>query len=179
MLTGVANRRHFVEQCERELYRADREASALSLLMLDLDHFKSINDRHGHAAGDAVLTAVAQRCHGEMRQIDIFGRLGGEEFGVMLPGVDATQAVQVAERLRQVLETLAVGIDDTALHCTASFGVATRRVGEGLDALLARADHHLYAAKAAGRNCVVGESVSGEDRVGEPAPVSVATVRGS
>jgi len=158
-LTGVANRRHFVEQCEHELLRSDREGTPLTLMMLDVDHFKQINDQHGHAAGDAMLKAVAATCSRAMRQIDVFGRLGGEEFGAALPGVGLAEALAVAARLRECVAAEVVTANGHEIRCTASIGVALRQPGEGFDSLLARADRLMYAAKAAGRNVVVADEL--------------------
>jgi diguanylate cyclase (GGDEF)-like protein/PAS domain S-box-containing protein len=154
-LTGLASRRHFLAEAERELSRA-RRGHALSLLMIDVDHFKSINDTHGHAAGDRVLVELGRTLHAVLREADLAGRLGGEEFGVLLPDADATLALAVAERARSALAAAKVPLDPGGtLGFTSSVGVATLEPGDGDAAtLIARADAALYAAKRAGRNCV-------------------------
>jgi diguanylate cyclase (GGDEF)-like protein len=147
-LTGLTNRRHFLGLAQQALDAAREGGRPLSLLMLDLDHFKDINDSHGHQAGDLVLRAVA-RCLGEVvREFDTVGRLGGEEFGILLPGLDAAGATRVAHRLRRAVAELHPG----GYTVTTSLGVATGT--DDVDALLARADECLYAAKGAGRNRV-------------------------
>ena len=158
-LTGVANRRQFVELGEREVKRSQRDGAPLSALMMDLDHFKDTNDRFGHAVGDRVLVAMASVCTEELREIDIFGRLGGEEFGALLPGVSASEAVAIAERLRQAVEALRTKDSGQDVTTTVSIGIATWQPGLDpglrevtLDRLLSVADKALYRAKAAGRN---------------------------
>jgi len=129
--------------------------------MVDADHFKAVNDRHGHAAGDAALRALAGLLRGLTREeVDLVGRLGGEEFGLLLPGRNAAAAMAVAERLREAVAAQEITVPDRegralTLRLTASFGVAEHgAAGTGLEALLAVADAALYAAKAAGRDCV-------------------------
>ena len=148
-LTGIANRRHFLEQAEQVLQRAGERGETVSLLMLDLDFFKDINDTYGHQTGDAVLRAVSRRLGEVLRDVDVIGRLGGEEFGVLLPGLERKDAVAVADRLREAVAALRPG----GHAVTASLGVASGVMA--LNDLLARADACLYAAKAAGRNRVV------------------------
>ena len=153
-LTGLWNRRYFVELFGRELNRAERDQMPLSLLMIDIDHFKEVNDRHGHAAGDTVLAMLASHFRTQLRMIDVIGRLGGEEFGVGLPGIGLDEARGVAERMRVGLEALEIDAGGQTLRCTVSIGIAEWRGGESFDALLARADGALYAAKRTGRNRV-------------------------
>jgi diguanylate cyclase (GGDEF)-like protein len=166
-LTGLANRRHLLAELEHELRRASRSGHPLSVLMIDLDHFKGINDRYGHAVGDTVLVAVAARCSARLRAIDLCGRVGGEEFVVLLPETDAEGAATTAERVRADLAEKPIDTDNGPLGVTISIGFATHdpqrlRVGEpaGDDVarqaqiLLKRADHALYRAKARGRNAV-------------------------
>ena len=148
-LTGIANRRHFLEQAEQVLQRAGERGETVSLLMLDLDFFKDINDTYGHQTGDAVLRAVSRRLGEVLRDVDVIGRLGGEEFGVLLPGLERKDAVAVADRLREAVAALRPG----GHAITASLGVASGVTA--LNDLLARADACLYAAKDAGRNRVV------------------------
>jgi diguanylate cyclase (GGDEF)-like protein/PAS domain S-box-containing protein len=155
-LTGLASRRHFLAAAERELGRSRRERCELSLLVFDVDHFKSINDRHGHAAGDAVLVGLARAARGVLRDSDMAGRLGGEEFGVLLPRADDALARGIAERLRQAIAAVRAPLPGGGeLHFTVSVGVATLEPGDAdLAALLARADAAMYRAKRAGRNGV-------------------------
>lgn len=155
-LTGCFNRRHFNEQIVRELERAERYGRTLTLLFCDIDHFKRINDAHGHLAGDDVLKAVAGCFHNSLRDgIDWVARYGGEEFVIVLPETDLAEALLTAERLRRlVAESLAVAVGNTVLRVTASFGVADYHPGESMTQLLEEADQQLYRAKAAGRNRV-------------------------
>jgi diguanylate cyclase (GGDEF)-like protein len=149
-LTGVFNRRawarRFVELQERTLARGE----SLSLLFLDLDRFKDINDRFGHDAGDRALQTMAAVMREELRDVDEIGRYGGEEFVVALPGVGARRAMQIAERIRGRLQQLASAAGGGLP--TASIGVASTLGGQGIDALIRRADQAMYAAKKGGRN---------------------------
>ncbi len=161
-LTGAWSRRAFFELAERELSRAQRNGRALSLLLIDVDHFKRINDTSGHAGGDQVLVDVVLRAETVIRSIDYFARIGGEEFAALLPETNRAAAQVVAERLRAALDTkLATdkpkGKQDAAPY-TVSIGVATLRHAESHTDLMRRADAALYAAKAIGRNRVVCES---------------------
>ncbi len=155
-LTGAANRRHFFPLAREAMGLSRRYRHALSLLMLDIDHFKAINDAHGHQVGDQVLKSLVQVCRQTLRDVDVLGRIGGEEFTVLLPETEAEQALQVAERLRQAIATTEVPLDDgKAVRFTVSIGVATLTSGDGdVDAFLNRADRALYEAKEAGRNRV-------------------------
>jgi diguanylate cyclase (GGDEF)-like protein len=154
-LTSSFTRRHTLNLLDTELKRAERSGLPLSVVMLDLDHFKSINDRLGHLAGDAVLSAVGRELGELLRASDLRCRFGGEEFLLVLPDTPQAGAARVAESLRQSIADLRVPWQGAQIPVTASFGVATARRGE-LDrqALLARADAALYRAKQAGRNCV-------------------------
>ena len=154
-LTGLANRRAFFEAGEHEIERWLRAPRPLSLVMIDADHFKHINDRHGHAAGDAVLRHLAQHLHQGFRSIDLVARIGGEEFAVLLPGADAEAAERVAQALCQHIAAQTVAVDGSAIRYTLSAGVATMAPGvAGLEGLLRQADAALYAAKSGGRNRV-------------------------
>ncbi len=153
-LTGLPNRRAFDEDLAREASRAARTGAPLAVVVLDLDRFKAVNDAHGHAAGDAVLRAVASRASAAIRAGDLLARLGGEEFGILLPEADLARAVDVAERIRITLAALPVETAGAALAVTASLGCAALAPGEAPDALVARADSRLYEAKGAGRNRV-------------------------
>jgi diguanylate cyclase (GGDEF)-like protein len=158
-LTGAWSRRAFFELAERELSRARRTGRKLSLLLLDVDHFKNINDSHGHAGGDRVLVDIVLRADMAIRDIDYFGRVGGEEFAVLLPETDRSAAMLVAERLRSTLERTAQA--DSARDMpgiaayTVSIGLAVLRDSESFQELMGRADAALYKAKASGRNTVV------------------------
>ncbi|TPG52091.1 GGDEF domain-containing protein [Sphingomonas glacialis] len=154
-LTGALTRRAFVEQGEREVELARRHGRPSSLVMLDVDHFKRVNDSFGHALGDQVLQQIADIATVALRPNDLFGRLGGEEFALLLPETTGTSAVVVAERLRQRIaeRTMTIpGVDD--LHVTASFGVAELSAStNSFAAWLESAETMLYAAKTGGRNC--------------------------
>jgi diguanylate cyclase (GGDEF)-like protein len=149
-LTGARSRRAFFELAAREQARAQRRGIPLSLLLFDVDHFKRINDTHGHATGDRVLVDIVQRTGAVVRGIDVVARLGGEEFAVLLPDTPADTALLVAGRLRHGLDRALDGVGYTV-----SIGAATLHAGESIDAMLSRADAALYAAKTAGRNAVV------------------------
>ncbi|MDY0306312.1 MAG: diguanylate cyclase [Desulfovibrionaceae bacterium] len=151
-LTRLFNRRHFLETGQTELERARRYGRALSLIMFDVDHFKKVNDTFGHDAGDAVLRALAEAARDAMRQADVLGRLGGEEFAAILPETGLKAGVEAAERLRRAVEALEVRHGEHLLRLTVSLGVAQVREGENLDGLLKRADQALYEAKNSGRN---------------------------
>lgn len=155
-LTGVHNRRFFMARAESELRRAVRYGKPLSLLMLDVDHFKQINDSHGHKVGDAALQTLTATCQSALRDIDVLGRLGGEEFAVLLPETDLGLALTVAERLRAAVARAPLPLEDGGpVQLSASFGVASMLgADDNLDALLGRADRALYAAKDSGRNAV-------------------------
>ncbi|UZK65879.1 GGDEF domain-containing protein [Sphingomonas sp. M1-B02] len=154
-LTGALTRRGFVEQAEREIARARRFGRPTSLAMLDLDHFKSINDTHGHAVGDQVLIHIVAIAHSTLRPSDIFGRLGGEEFAILLPETKGDEAFAVAERLREAIAFRPLDLAESAtLPVTASFGVAALSPSvASFPDWLERTDKMLYAAKAGGRNC--------------------------
>ncbi|BCK87021.1 hypothetical protein MIZ01_0791 [Sideroxyarcus emersonii] len=161
MLTGLNNRRHFFELAELELTRARRHGKPFSLLMLDLDNFKSVNDTYGHHIGDVALKKLGEVAMRTLREIDIVGRLGGEEFAGLLPETNGAQAQEVAERLRQEVERAAVKLeDDSALHFTVSIGLASLQAADAdVDSVLKRADAALYRAKHAGRNRVCKEEM--------------------
>ena len=155
-LTGLHNRHSFMQYLEREFARSQRYRAPLSLLVLDLDFFKQINDGYGHAAGDAALREFASIAATCLRGMDIFGRIGGEEFGIVLPSAALDQAEAVAERIRAAVVRISISTEYGTVRFTTSIGAAQSAEGdEDIDALLARADSALYAAKAAGRNRVV------------------------
>jgi diguanylate cyclase (GGDEF)-like protein len=154
-LTGLANRRHFMEALEQEVDRSERYGRPLSLVALDLDHFKTVNDSHGHAAGDAVLSEAARALRAVCRDVDIPARMGGEEFALLLPETDTAGARTVAERAREhIAGTAHRSPAGESFRVTASLGVATLRPGASGEALLQAADEALYRAKDAGRNQV-------------------------
>jgi diguanylate cyclase (GGDEF)-like protein/PAS domain S-box-containing protein len=152
-LTGIANRRTFFEAAELEVARWHRSPRPLSLLMFDADHFKKINDEHGHPAGDKVLQHLAGLLTTTFRLVDTPARVGGEEFAVLLPSADVSAAMDAANRFRQIVKTTPCDVDGLPISYTVSGGVATMEAGMGgLDELIKRADQALYAAKAGGRN---------------------------
>ena len=150
-LTGIHNRRYFQDRLKAEMVRLNRTSGALSVIMLDIDHFKRINDQYGHAVGDGVLQELCKRISQRLRRSDVFCRLGGEEFMVLCPNTDSTQAYSLAMALWQSLRSAPMESVGTV---TASFGVASWRVDEGIDGLLLRADSAVYVAKQAGRDRV-------------------------
>lgn len=153
-LTGLANRRHFMERMEQERARAKRFNTRCGLMMVDLDHFKQINDRFGHATGDRVLKAFAHTATSRLRQIDIIGRIGGEEFAILLPGTDLAGAEILAERLRLAVAEITFA-DLDALQVTTSIGITLITAQDDeVDTPLSRADKAVYAAKHNGRNRV-------------------------
>lgn len=157
-LTGIRNRRAFDERLDEELARAGRSGEPVSLLMLDIDHFKALNDDHGHQAGDDVLREIGAALAADCRTFDIPARYGGEEFAIILPRTDPRTALTVAERLRGVVETA-----DTSIPVTVSVGVATAVAGlDSPQALIAAADGALYESKRAGRNRVTPAAPSAE-----------------
>ncbi len=154
-LTGRFNRRHFFTLAEREFQRATRFGRPLSAIMLDIDHFKQVNDTYGHAVGDEVLIEVAGLCQDSIRTIDILGRYGGEEFVLALPETDAHGACQLAERLRRRIAATPFNTRAGLVPITASLGVSSTQItATDVNALVANADDALYAAKQAGRNRV-------------------------
>lgn len=164
-LTETLNRRAFERLAGRRI--ADKKSYPLALVAFDIDNFKSINDRYGHAAGDAVLRQFSAILRTAVRETDVVGRIGGEEFVLLLPATDRKFAYRIAERSRIVLESSRFGEIDATLRVTTSAGIAAYRPGEGVAALLARADHLLYAAKHAGRNRVLTESLDTTREVSE------------
>ncbi|MRG57798.1 diguanylate cyclase [Phyllobacterium sp. SYP-B3895] len=156
-LTGALTRRAYKEACNQAISLALRHGHDLTCLVFDLDRFKSINDTYGHAAGDGVLIAAADTVLQNLRDSDIFGRLGGEEFAILLPYVDAKGALSVAERLRTAIAGMEHSLGPSKVQVTASFGVASCRGAiNTIDALLASADAALYNAKNEGRNrCIL------------------------
>lgn len=163
-LTGVTNRRRFHELARQLMRRAEAGGQGLSLLMLDVDYFKQINDTYGHLRGDEVLKALARVCQIHMGEDEVLARVGGEEFALLVPGMDLDDARRLAEQIRAGVWQSPVSLVDTAIHITVSIGVVQWRVGESLAELLGRADQALQAAKYKGRNRVealrAGEGLS-------------------
>jgi len=155
-LTLVATRRHFMNEANTAFARAKRFDSQLSIVMIDLDEFKLINDRYGHAVGDQVLQHVGQVCTLVLREVDVVGRIGGEEFAMLLLEVGADQAIAVAERLRQIISQAKLPIAQGEISYTASFGVDERQPSDAsIKDIMSRADTYLYEAKRNGRNLVI------------------------
>ena len=156
-LTGADNKRHLLEFLDRELSRASRHGRPLALVLFDIDHFKAINDTHGHLAGDAVLRGLADRLRADIRRDELLARYGGEEFAVVLPETNRAGAVKAAERMRQIIGNEPFQHADQTLKVTVSLGVITTDGSESLTpaAFLERADQKLYEAKRQGRNRVV------------------------
>lgn len=169
-LTGVTNRRRFHELARQRMRQAEESGAALSLLMLDVDYFKQINDTYGHLRGDEVLKALARVCQAHMGEEEVLARVGGEEFALLLPGIDAEAAGRLAEQIRLSVWQSPVSLVDTAIHITVSIGVAQWHVGESLAELLGSADQALQAAKYQGRNRV--ETGRAGEGLSMPAPSS-------
>ena len=154
-LTGIFNRRYFLELSEQEFKRCRRYHRPLSLIMFDIDHFKQVNDTYGHDAGDTVLQAVTQTGRSILREADIFGRIGGEEFAIILPETNLVSGRHVADRLRCAISNLKIHAHETLIHITSSMGVAgINHEIHSIEMLLRCADQALYRAKNAGRNRV-------------------------
>jgi len=154
-LTGLLNRRRFMELAEREVSRSLRYGSTLSLVIFDIDHFKAVNDAHGHAMGDRVLERLAGACLCMLRENDLLGRIGGEEFAACLVECDLRRAKAAGERLRQAAAAVEVREGEARASVTISLGAAQLQKDEKLTELMHRADRAMYEAKRAGRNCLV------------------------
>lgn len=156
-LTSLYNRRYFEEQANSEFYRAKRHNTPLALISLDIDHFKSINDNYGHAAGDKVLVAFAQNLKKQLREYDIVARIGGEEFSIILPNTTMKEALVVAERIRLKQQSLMIEVaNNSYITVTVSTGATQKTVThQHFDEMLLEADKALYQAKTRGRNKVV------------------------
>lgn len=171
-LTGLPNRRHFMQAMDYQYGRIRRHPElSVCVLMLDIDHFKRVNDTYGHAGGDVVLSAFAEAVTGHLRETDIAGRLGGEEFAVVLPDTDAAGGRRVAEKLRQAVEAMRVTLEDGAVvQITTSLGLTLMKGDDTRpDGALARADDALYRAKREGRNRVVACPLIAEEQPVPPA----------
>jgi two-component system cell cycle response regulator len=154
-LTGLLNRRYFNEQTQKEVARSRRHGLRFSVLMIDIDHFKRINDTYGHATGDQAIKAVAEVCDKALRPQDILARYGGEEFVLTLPHTDAEGASVVAERIRQTVERIELAAEPGPVRFTVSIGISTYQKDMPLEQIVGRADEALYKAKQSGRNRVV------------------------
>lgn len=153
-LTGAISRLGWMQAAEGEFLRAARYGTEASMIVLDVDYFKKVNDCHGHPAGDAVLRSLTEICRAEIRDSDVLGRLGGEEFAILLPETETGGALELAERLRARIAATPVDANGAVLRVTASFGVCSLHPGlKTVDEWLAEADALLYEAKDAGRNC--------------------------
>ncbi len=154
-LTGAYNRRHFFTLAEKELAKKARYNGPITIIMLDIDHFKAINDKYGHAAGDLALQKVMECLRDVCRSYDIIGRLGGEEFAVCCSQAAMEGVAVLAERIRLACEAMEITFNDVSFHLTVSFGVTELSVDESFDEALHRADTLLYEAKQSGRNRVI------------------------
>jgi diguanylate cyclase (GGDEF)-like protein len=160
VLTNALSRRHFLDVAEQEFSRSQRYNMPLMVMMLDLDHFKQINDQHGHDAGDAVLRDFVHTVRGLLRDSDVIGRLGGEEFAVLLPSTKQEGGHALAERMVEQVSQRPVQVADQTLHYTVSIGVSSLSQEASFAALLKRADDALYRAKSSGRNGVHMDGVA-------------------
>ena len=174
-LTGICNRPHFIAQAEKLLDASRRSGESRCIILFDLDHFKSVNDRYGHATGDFVLKRTVSACKLHLEKGDIFGRFGGEEFAVLLPSCGAEEGRERAEQLRVTIANITAYHGTTKATVSASFGIATTNTsGHSLGQLLAHADAALYAAKRSGRNRVVAHG----DQTAEITPLNILTTTG-
>lgn len=152
VLTGAMSRRAFKDEAAKHLALSKRHRTPMSCIVFDLDYFKTINDTYGHAAGDLVLTGIVRAAQGQLRQSDMLGRMGGEEFAVILPQTEPAMAFAVAEKLRQLTSALRFPGSVPPIKTTASFGVSSADQGDDVDSLINKADQALYQAKRSGRN---------------------------
>ena len=143
-----------MESLRRESDISSRDYRAFTLLLIDIDHFKTVNDTHGHLVGDRVLADLAETLRQTMRSMDTLARFGGEEFACMLPGTTLDEAGALADRIRHVISTLIFALDGDRLAVTVSIGVAQWHSHETIESVIQRADQALYKAKAGGRNCI-------------------------
>jgi two-component system cell cycle response regulator len=167
-LTELPNRRAFCERLEQEWTRAERYGKALSLIMADIDHFKSLNDAYGHQVGDEALQEVARKIKESCRAVDLPARYGGEEFVIIVPDTPADGAGRLAERCRRAIEGISIQIGRSAIGLTASFGIADTACAHSAESMIRKADEAMYRAKAAGRNRV--EGVPGPIELAEGGP---------
>jgi diguanylate cyclase (GGDEF)-like protein len=152
-LTGLPNRRRFDQELYHRFAQWQARGTPLSLVLVDVDHFKSVNDEHGHVAGNAVLHEIARVLLGNVRAHDLVARYGGEEFGIILPGTNVDDARRIAERIRRAIAGHAFRFSDAETRVTISAGVAQANLTMGSEALVTWADTALYAAKSSGRDC--------------------------
>lgn len=157
-LTGAFNRRHFLEEVATHLAQSERYKSPLSLMIIDIDNFKHINDSGGHALGDEVIKQFTQKAEATIRNVDIFGRLGGDEFAILMPETNADKALVLAERLKEAISTFDIGFESSSLKITISIGLSTyinnEETQDTVQSLLARADEGLYTAKRRGKDLI-------------------------
>ncbi|MCW8880167.1 MAG: diguanylate cyclase [Kangiellaceae bacterium] len=151
-LTQISNRRAFVQRAAQEVEKASRNANELTLFLFDIDHFKKINDSHGHPVGDKVLKQMCQVVNSQLRSYDIFARIGGEEFALIFTDTSQLTCCSIVERIRLSIQCHSFKLDNLSLSCTVSFGGATLNASEKFESLMSRADKNLYQAKRAGRN---------------------------
>lgn len=155
-LTTLFNRRYLFEKAEEEIARSERYSRSLSIIMIDADHFKSVNDKYGHQAGDFVLKAIAERLLNNLRPSDVLARFGGEEFCLLMPETDLEMALHVAERLRQAIIEAPFIFENHEIRLSCSFGVAEKRDDENkMSSVVNRADQAMYEAKDKGRNQII------------------------
>ena len=156
-LTNIPNRHSFIERSTEEINKASRNQCSLILFLFDLDHFKSVNDRFGHQAGDSVLQSISALVDSQLRDYDFLARIGGEEFAILFTDGSLDSILATVERIRDLLEKAQFNYKTDAIQCTASFGGAKLNPDESLEELLGRADKHLYQSKSLGRNRIVFE----------------------
>lgn len=157
-LTGIGNRRMLMERLRADVARAERMGRPLTIVLADIDRFKAVNDAYGHEAGDKVLIEIAHAIVSGVRDYDVAGRWGGEEFMVIMPEIGAADGALVVERMRGAIAALQTNVGERELQLSASFGIAERRAGESISDTIRRADSALFEAKSAGRNrCVVAD----------------------
>ncbi|BCG61497.1 histidine kinase N-terminal 7TM domain-containing diguanylate cyclase [Paenibacillus sp. URB8-2] len=169
-LTGICNRTYFMEQSSEVLKNCSPENGSMSIALFDVDHFKNINDRYGHGFGDSALCHITDICRSHLRQGDVFGRYGGEEFVLCLPDTSLDQAARLADRIRRAIEAESLQTPNGRISVTVSFGVTEAVPGCTLEELLTEADHALYASKRGGRNAVHLSDGSGITRFSEGSP---------
>lgn len=177
-LTGLANRRAFDEQLARRVDEWWRRDTPLSLMLIDVDHFKQFNDTHGHKAGDRVLSGVAQVLRDTMREMDLVARYGGEEFAVILPSTNASEAERAVLRVLSAVTASVFRYDNLDLKVTVSIGLAEAMQGDDLESLVRRADEALYDSKEAGRNCGHLHVGEGSTRITGDKPVNPSGPQG-
>lgn len=156
-LTSIPNRRAFIKRTTEEINKAHRNHNPLTLALFDVDHFKRINDRFGHLAGDMVLQSLCHLVESQLRDYDIVARIGGEEFAIIFSDTGQEESTITVERIRTLIEKADFQFEDHVIHCTASFGVTKLKAEDSLESFMGRADKHLYLAKTKGRNRTISE----------------------